>query len=77
MLERRGLHREKKECRGVERRRIIENGSMDFDYCQGNSTITLLFERETGNWSGWKELAGILWFGETDYVPSVPGPPRN
>jgi hypothetical protein len=36
------------------------NGSMDFDYCQGNSTIILSFERETGKRSGWKELAGIL-----------------
>jgi hypothetical protein len=36
------------------------NGSMDLDYCQGNSTIILSFERETGKWSGWKELAGIL-----------------
>jgi hypothetical protein len=42
------------------------NGSMDFDYCQGNSTIVLSFERETGKWSGWKELAGILSFGETE-----------
>jgi hypothetical protein len=42
------------------------NGSMDLDYCQGNSTIVLSFERETGKWSGWKELAGILSFGETE-----------
>ena len=43
----------------------MENGSMDFDYCQGNSTIVLSFERETGKWSGWKGLAGIWEFGET------------
>jgi hypothetical protein len=54
----------------VERRRIMENGSMDSDYCKGNSTIILSFEREMGKWSGWKELAGICEFGETDYVPS-------
>ena len=36
------------------------NGCMDVDYCQGNSTIILSFERETGKWSGWRELAGIL-----------------
>jgi len=46
----------------------MENGSMDFDYCQGNSTITLSFERETEKLSGWKGLAGIWEFGETDYV---------
>jgi len=39
---------------------------MDFDYCQGISTMILSFERETGKWSGWKELAGIWEFGETD-----------
>jgi hypothetical protein len=50
----------------VERRRIIENGSMDFSYCQGNSTIILSFERETGKWSGCKGLAGICEFGETE-----------
>jgi hypothetical protein len=50
----------------VERRRIIENGSMDFDYCQGNSTFILSFECETGKWSGWKGLEGIWEFGETD-----------
>ncbi len=49
----------------MERCRITKNGSMDFDYCQGNSTIILSFERETGKWTGWKELAGILWFSET------------
>ena len=43
---------------------------MDFDYCQGNSTIILSFEREAGKWSDWKELPGICEFGETDYVPS-------
>lgn len=43
---------------------------MDFDYCQGNSTIILSFERETGKWSGCKGLAGICEFGETDYFPS-------
>jgi hypothetical protein len=43
----------------------MENGSMDFDYCHGNSTIILSFERETGKWSGWKGLAGIWEFGET------------
>ena len=43
----------------------IENDSMDFYYCQGNGTIILSFERETGKWSGWKELAGIWEFGET------------
>jgi hypothetical protein len=41
---------------------------MDFDYCQGNSTIILSFERETGKWSGWKGLAGICESGETNYV---------
>jgi hypothetical protein len=47
---------------------------MDFDYCQGNSTIVLSFERETGKWSGWKGLAGICEFSETDCVPSIPVP---
>ena len=41
------------------------NGSMEFGCCQGNSTIILSFERETGKWSGWKGLAGIWEFGET------------
>ena len=27
--------------------------------------LLLSFERETGKWSGWKELAGICEFGET------------
>ena len=49
----------------VGRGRNIENDSMDLDYCQGISTIILSFERETRKWSGWKELAGILQFGET------------
>jgi hypothetical protein len=40
--------------------RNMADDSMDCDYCQGNSTIILSFERETGKWSGWKELAGIL-----------------
>jgi hypothetical protein len=43
----------------------IGNGSTDFDYCQGISTIILSFERETRKWSGWKGLAGICEFGET------------
>ena len=38
---------------------------MDFYYCQGISTIVLSFERETRKWSRYKELAGILQFGET------------
>jgi hypothetical protein len=46
------------------------DGSTELNYCQGNSTIILSFERETGKWSGWKELAGIWEFGETEYVPS-------
>ncbi len=41
------------------------NGSMDFDYCQGNSTIILSFERETRKWSGWKGLEEISEFDET------------
>jgi hypothetical protein len=39
--------------------------------------MVLSFERETGKWSGWKELAGICEFGETDYVSSVPFVPCN
>jgi hypothetical protein len=35
------------------------DGSADFDYCQGNSTIILSFELETGKWSGWKGLERI------------------
>jgi hypothetical protein len=50
------------------------DGSTDFDYCQGISTIILSFERETRKWIGWKGLAGIWEFGETDYLPSVPVP---
>jgi hypothetical protein len=60
---------------GVGQGRNIEDDSMDLDYCQGISTIVLSFERETRKWSGWKELAGIYKFDETDYVPSVPGFP--
>lgn len=45
--------------------RIIKDGSMYLDCCQGNSTIILSFERETGKWNGWKELEGNWEFGET------------
>jgi hypothetical protein len=38
---------------------------MDLDYCQGISTIVLSFERETRKSRDWKELAGVLQFGET------------
>jgi hypothetical protein len=68
---------ERKECRDVERGRIITNASMDFDYCQGNSTIILSFERETGKWSGWKGLAGIWEFGETGTRQKVRGRGRK
>jgi hypothetical protein len=49
------------------------NDNTDFDYCQGNSTIILSFERETGKWIGWKGLAGICEFGETGCVSSLAG----
>ena len=45
--------------------RTIGDGSMDFDYCQGNSTFILSFECETGKWSGLRRLAGNWEFGET------------
>jgi hypothetical protein len=54
-----GAHRD----REIERDRsgrTMRDGSMDFYYCQGNSTIILSFERETGKCNRWKELAGIL-----------------
>lgn len=60
------VNREQNECRDVEGRRIIQDGSMDLNYCKGNSTIILSSERETGKWNGWKGLAGIWEFGETD-----------
>jgi hypothetical protein len=54
----------------------MENGSMDFDYCQGNSTITLSFERETGKWSGFRSLARNSEFGETAWRRVVRGTSR-
>ena len=41
---------------GVGQGRNIEDDSMDVDYCQGNSTIVLSFERETGKWRKEREL---------------------
>jgi hypothetical protein len=38
---------------------------MEFDYCQGNSTIILSFERETRKWWNEKELRRFWQFGET------------
>jgi hypothetical protein len=57
----------RKGSRGFGRANIGDD-SMQLDCCQGNSTIILSFERETGKWSGWKGLAGIWEFGETGYV---------
>jgi hypothetical protein len=56
----------------------IKNGSMDFDYCQGNSTIIGSFERETRKWRGLTRLAGNSEFSETvvtncsGNIPSAP-----
>jgi hypothetical protein len=59
-----GAHRDR-EIERDRNERTMRNGSMDFDYCQGNSTIILSFECETGKWSGLRLLAGNWEFGET------------
>jgi hypothetical protein len=44
----------------------IENGSMEFKYCQvSNSTERDRFELRQNKWSGWRRLAGNWEFGET------------
>ena len=40
--------------------------SMKFDNCQGNGTKIVSFELRRNKWSGWKGLAGIWEFGETE-----------
>ena len=39
---------------------------MEFDNCQGNGTKFVSFELRRNKWNGWKELAGIWEFGETE-----------
>jgi hypothetical protein len=45
---------------------VMGNPSREMDYCQGTVPEYLSFERETRKWSGWKRLAGIWEFGETE-----------
>jgi hypothetical protein len=41
------------------------NGSTSSDYCQGISTKVLPFELRRQKSRDWKQLAGIMQFGET------------
>ncbi len=45
---------------------IMKDDSTGSDYCQGNGTKFVPFESRRNKGNGWKGLAGIYEFGETE-----------
>jgi len=59
----RAVNRERKECREVGRRRIIEHGSMEFDYRQ--DTVLQFYHSNVRRGSGmdrrgWREFGSLV-----------------